>query len=70
MLAQVREIKIDANNDLGQTDQFVFERLKVLTQQTPATARVQPVNGMSQILPDRFTPDFLVPPEMRQDSAL
>ena len=70
MLAQVREIKIDANNDLGQTDQFVFERLKVLTQQTPATTRVQPVDWTSQILPDRFTRDFLVPPEMRQDSAL
>ncbi len=70
MFAQVSEIKIDANDDPGKSDQFVFEGLEVPTQQTPATTRVQPADGMSQTLPDRFTPDFLVPPEMRQDSAL
>jgi hypothetical protein len=29
---QVRKIEIDANYDLGQTDQFVFERIEILTQ--------------------------------------
>jgi hypothetical protein len=43
----VREIKIDADDGTGATDQVVFERVEVLTEQTPAAARVQPANGMS-----------------------
>jgi hypothetical protein len=70
VLAQVGEIKIDANDDPGKIEQFDFELRKVLTQKMPATTRVHPADRMSQILPDRFTPDFLVSPEMRQDSAL
>ncbi len=49
VFAQVRKIKIDANNDPGQTDQLVFERVEILTEQMPAATGVQPADGMSQI---------------------
>lgn len=64
VLTQVRKIKIDANDETGQTDQLVFDRVEVLTEQMPAATRVQPADGTSQILPDRLTPDLLAPPEM------
>jgi hypothetical protein len=40
MLAQVIEVKIDADDDLSPANQFVFKGLKVLAQQAPAATRV------------------------------
>jgi hypothetical protein len=70
VLSQVKKIKIDANHEPGPTDQFIFERLEVFTEQTPTATSLQPADGRSQVPPDCFTPDFLIPPEMRKNATL
>jgi hypothetical protein len=51
-------------------NQLVFEWFKILTPQTPAATRVQPAYRMAEMLLNRLSPDFLIPPKIRQDSAL
>ena len=70
MFAQVRQLNVYSNHGPSQTSQLVFEWFKILTQQTPAATRVQPAYRMAEMLLNRLSPDFLIPPKIRQDSAL